>query len=1377
MKKPLTFIVGKLAVMNSKLNNPIRTGLFFLSVLLLVRLSSPAQVTFRSNTSITIPENPYEMAKGDFNNDGKPDLITANFTGLANRQITLLLNTGTGTFAGANVKNFAASTQLVDVAVGDFNEDGNLDVVACSDPNDNFSILLGNGAGNLGAATNIATGDRPYGIAVGDMNKDSNLDVLVSHIGTPDDVLVFLGNGLGGFSAPITVPIPTNTGWDITVSDFNNDTNPDFAISTAGVYTFQIWTGNGQATPAFTLAQTVTGLNITPDIDAYDLDGDGDMDLLGPSGYTLNDGTGTFAPTVTNLLQSNEEYTVGDLNNDGKPDIASYDGNSNGANVRVYIGNGLGAFTLLGKFQTAAFARGLQILDVNNDGNADVVGAGSLAPQGRADILLGDGTGYFSNTIIKFPTATDPRDLVKGDFNEDGQIDIALCHHLGSIVTIYLGQGNGKFTKTTANYTTGGFPSQIITIDYNKDNHVDLVTYNQISSNVTVLTGAGNGSFSLFANLPVTTTTTGRMATADFNNDTNPDLVVSGYTSRVINYLSGTGSGFNSAVTIATSADIQEIKAADFNSDGKVDLVADLSNLNTFTLFLGNGTGGFTESTTQYPHAGSFFMVEDINNDSQPDVIAFTNSAANDLFINDGAGNFSGSAMPSSLGGFPWGYADMNGDGFKDLIVGSQNPISSQPGQVLVFRGTATGISNTILIDHDLSGGNRLVVHDVNADGKPDVITTSFYIYEDYLGVLINTTGPPPCTPPTITFITPSPTVCVGQSFALSVNASGSSPFTYQWKKGTTDIAGATFSSLPLDPVALTDAGNYTCTVTNSCGNVTSTAIVVTVNGSPPTPPTVTGAGSCTPASVTLTASGGTDGNYRWYTDGFDPDGFPEIVLIGGAVNSSYTTPVLSVTTDYYVSIVSGQCESAWTTVTATIGGTACTTISINIQPSPSTVCIGATTTFTTSATGTTNITYQWQFSTTLAGTYTDIVNGGGYSNVSTATPSINTTGNFGAGFYRCKINGDLVSTVFTNAAQLTVNALPPAPTATGGSNCGTGSVALSASGGSVGQYQWYTVATGGTAISGEVNATFTTPSLTTTTNFFVSINNGICESARTLVTATINTPPSKPVITSSITPNGNALTICSTTTLTLSAPTATSYLWSNGATTQQIAVTASGSYSVVISNAGCASPASDAITVTVVTAPCNNQAPVISNTALSTVIGGQLTLDLTSLVSDADNNIVLSSLSITQQPTSGAPATINNGILEINYSGLGFVGKDRLTIRVCDVLNACTTQLLEIDVDGDIVVYNAISPGSDAMNPILDLKNIAFLDATKNNRVTIFNRWGDVVWEADNYDNVTRVFEGLNKNGSELPSGIYYYKITFVGGAKSRDGFISLKH
>ncbi|HET9054439.1 MAG TPA: gliding motility-associated C-terminal domain-containing protein, partial [Cyclobacteriaceae bacterium] len=97
-------------------------------------------------------------------------------------------------------------------------------------------------------------------------------------------------------------------------------------------------------------------------------------------------------------------------------------------------------------------------------------------------------------------------------------------------------------------------------------------------------------------------------------------------------------------------------------------------------------------------------------------------------------------------------------------------------------------------------------------------------------------------------------------------------------------------------------------------------------------------------------------------------------------------------------------------------------------------------------------------------------------------------------------------------------------------------------------------------------------------------------------------------------------------------------------------------------------------------------------------------------------------------------------------------------------------------DEIGNINIYNAVSPNGDGMNEIFVIQNIGLLPDTQNNRVTIFNRWGDVVFEISNYNNDDRSFTGLNKSGNALPPGTYFYRIEFSGGRKTQTGYLSLK-
>ena len=93
-----------------------------------------------------------------------------------------------------------------------------------------------------------------------------------------------------------------------------------------------------------------------------------------------------------------------------------------------------------------------------------------------------------------------------------------------------------------------------------------------------------------------------------------------------------------------------------------------------------------------------------------------------------------------------------------------------------------------------------------------------------------------------------------------------------------------------------------------------------------------------------------------------------------------------------------------------------------------------------------------------------------------------------------------------------------------------------------------------------------------------------------------------------------------------------------------------------------------------------------------------------------------------------------------------------------------------------ELVIYNAVSPDGNNMNDFFKIENIESNDDTRTNTVTIYNRWGDIVFEVSNYNNTDKVFTGKSNNGKDLPSGTYYYKIEFQNGLETKTGFLSLK-
>ncbi len=189
------------------------------------------------------------------------------------------------------------------------------------------------------------------------------------------------------------------------------------------------------------------------------------------------------------------------------------------------------------------------------------------------------------------------------------------------------------------------------------------------------------------------------------------------------------------------------------------------------------------------------------------------------------------------------------------------------------------------------------------------------------------------------------------------------------------------------------------------------------------------------------------------------------------------------------------------------------------------------------------------------------------------------------------------------------------------------------------------------------------------------------------------------------------------------------------------------------------------------------NSPPAAQIDPVSSPAGEPVTVNVLAGITDLNNNIDLSSLRVVIQPLSGASASFDSdGNLIVDYTGISFVGTDEVTVEVCDTDGACITFVVYIEIlPSGIKVFNAVSPNGDGKHDYLE---IAFIEFYPNNSVKILNRWGDLVFVAEGYDNNTVAFTGVaNKNSNgELPPGTYFYVINLGDGSNELNGFFELR-
>jgi len=352
---------------------------------------------------------------------------------------------------------------------------------------------------------------------------------------------------------------------------------------------------------------------------------------------------------------------VGDFNGDGFPDLAVANANDN--TISVLLGNGHGGFTPAPGSPISVGTGPLSVAagDFSNNGILDLAVANFTGND--VTILLGNGDGTFtpaSGSPITDGSVSggEPSSIVVGDFNRDGNLDLAIANYDDNTVSVLLGEGNGTFTPAPGSpISVGSEPYALATGDFTGNGKTDLAVANFGDNTVSVLLGNGSGGFTAAPGSPISVgSQPTSIAVGDFNGDVKPDLAVTNSNSNNVSVLLGNGDGSFTAASgspISVGSDPSAVVAADFNGDGKQDLAVSGFDSNNVSLLLGNGDGTFTPASDSPLAVGkgpAAVAVGDFNGDGKSDLVV-SNSTDNTLSVLlDGSPTSAASLPTGTLG-------------------------------------------------------------------------------------------------------------------------------------------------------------------------------------------------------------------------------------------------------------------------------------------------------------------------------------------------------------------------------------------------------------------------------------------------------------------------------------------------------------------------------------------------------------------------------------------------------------------------------------------------------------------------------------------------------------------------------------------------------
>ncbi len=687
----------------------------------------------------TAADGPASVSAADIDGDGKMDLVSGSFN---DDKIAWYQNDGSQTFTAFTISTAANGVRSVTVA--DLDGDGDMDVLSASFFDGKIAWYENDGTPAVGAWTSrtiTSSASVANSVTTADVDGDGDLDVLSASLG--DNKIAWYENDGGQNFTTRVISLAAKGANSVAAADVDGDGDLDVLSASSFVDKYNppaeykvVWYENN-GSQAFTARVISTAEKGANSVSAADIDGDGDLDVLGTSSYRSdfgdsdedkvtwyeNNGTETFTGHSFNAGRGVQSVFAADIEGDGDVDLLSASSSDN--QITWYENDGSQNFASSSITSSASGARSATAADLDGDGDLDVVNAAYVGDKitwyenFRAERDFGDapvpyrvtraengarhlfggptlGVGYDSDTMVVHSANADA-DGADDDGVTFGAIQVGA---LGCTVSVTVAGGGGKLDAW---------------IDFNRDGNWDR-TDEQIIGSRTVADGVNNFTFD------VPSWALDGQSYARFRLSTAGDIGPVGLAmdGEVEDYVVTIGKPtasdalFNGQRLVNDAAvEPRSVDTADIDGDGDMDVVAATGTGGAFVWYDNDGQQGFTAKTLLSGLGITFYVVaDDVDSDGDMDIVG--SDAKLRWFENDGNQSFSVHEI-ASVSAYPvFTTADLDSDGDLDILA----PVT---GKIVWFENDGSqGFTERTLVYQNVV--QDVTTSDVDTDGDLDIL-------------------------------------------------------------------------------------------------------------------------------------------------------------------------------------------------------------------------------------------------------------------------------------------------------------------------------------------------------------------------------------------------------------------------------------------------------------------------------------------------------------------------------------------------------------------------------------------------------------------------------------------------------------------------------